>query len=390
MSSAAGALYDADDTGGALVKSARDAQHAEDKVEHYATALAFFTQKYHEKHLKCAPLYAEYGAALQRQTQATDDVMGNRVDDMSRDKPAKQTAAQDAADADAAAVPSDATAPAAAASSAGPPAAADDDGASDGASDASDASEASEASAEEADDLELAFQVLDLARVIFEEEDRHGEYVAAHADARSLLGEIALENEQWVDAVTEFEKALELTKAHASEGDRELAHLHCQVASARVALAEHSRQEAVKHYDGAAAQLRARIKEHEDKARAADTPLSAPVAAELAELRELLAELAERSQEQARGAAASQTEASATAAPAVAASAGEGTTTIGFGASVSAAGAAPAPLAVRKKVALEPCNPHPNSAAAPAAVPADTKSAMAASAPPASKRVRLE
>ena len=350
----------------------------EEKIEAYAHILDKLTKSYHVMHLVCAPVYAKYGNALLRKTQEQSDALGQKVDGMAKEKAMKQIEDHGSDDTPAEHGELDST------KGITPPPQTDE---ALGDDDPEEGEPEDEDQEQEADDLELAFQVLEMARKIFEEEDRHGEHEMTHGEVRELLGEIALENEQWVDAAAEFEKALELKMRHLPNGDRQLAQLHCQVASANAALQEKSRLEAVKHYDAAAEVLRARISGLSARASSEAANVSS---SEITELRELLAELVERSQEHSQRSAASSN------APLASEETTEGTTTIGFGNggatsigfgnATDAAPPMPISISVRKKTALEPCNP--NSGTQPCA---ESKGAMKeGGVAPTVKKIRLQ
>ena len=88
---------------------------------------------------------------------------------------------------------------------------------------------------DEADDLELAFQCFEVARLAYEK--KPGDKLRL-ADVLECLGEVHMENEQWASAVSEFESALSIKTEALPAGDRQLAHLHILMAVASAAHAE--------------------------------------------------------------------------------------------------------------------------------------------------------
>lgn len=97
---------------------------------------------HHDQHIKCAPAYLEYGRALLRKAQQASDPFGSKLP---REGDAKAAASSGAAGAKAAG-----------------------DAAVEGEECGEEEEDEEEAEGEEADDLELAFQCLEMARLIYE------------------------------------------------------------------------------------------------------------------------------------------------------------------------------------------------------------------------------
>jgi hypothetical protein len=108
--------------------------------------------KHHEKHIECAPSYLAYGRALLRKAQQADDPFGSKLPREGGPRHAKPAGEDGAAEAG-----EKADAPAGAEQ---------DEGSDDGAEGEDGEDEAGEEA--EADDLELAFQCLEMARLIYE------------------------------------------------------------------------------------------------------------------------------------------------------------------------------------------------------------------------------
>ena len=98
-----------------------------------------------------------------------------------------------------------------------------------------DAEEGDGEAGDEADDLELAFQCFEVARLAYEK--KPGDKLRL-ADVLERIGEVHMENEQWASAVSEFESALSIKEKVLPAGDRQLAHLHILMAVASAAHAE--------------------------------------------------------------------------------------------------------------------------------------------------------
>ena len=271
--------------------------------------------KYHDKHIECAPAWVEYGRALLRKAQQADDPFGSKLPcEGGAQDAAKPAVAMDGADEKEVEIEDDdEKEPSADQEAAATTAEGGDDGA--------DAEGEEEEAGEEADDLELAFQSLEMARLIYEQvrsvlavsrrvQCLETIYPPARrwclslaqflllqfpdkelelADVLEYLGEVNMENEMWHEAVTELEKSLELKQRHLPPDHRQLAHLHYQIATATVSLIESKRQQVKHHFESAAGVLRERL--HAAGSRAGDSSASA---GEESELRELLAEIEER------------------------------------------------------------------------------------------------
>ena len=243
---------------------------------------------------------------------------------------------------------------------------------------------------DEADDLELAFQCFEVARLAYEK--KPGDKLRL-ADVLECLGEVHMENEQWASAVSEFESALSIKTEALPAGDRQIAHLHFQMARAseahkddlerggdpaegssssattpeatKAAVAE-QREQARSHYEACAEVLELRLQLLAQSAAPAADAAARAAPSESDELKELLVEVKEKAKEleaapetaATAAAAAAAGAAAGTAAAAAAASDGgvatttsgfdaprcgisaAGVTTVGFGAGASAGGGA--------------------------------------------------
>ena len=94
----------------------------------------------------------------------------------------------------------------------------------------------------ESDDLELSFQCFEVARLIYEKAG--AEYELPLADVLESLGEVAMENEMWEDAMSELERSVSIKSRLLPPSSRQLAHLHYQLATATVAQSEKARHDA--------------------------------------------------------------------------------------------------------------------------------------------------
>ncbi len=98
---------------------------------------------------------------------------------------------------------------------------------------------------EDADDMQIAWEVLELARVVYARSPNKA-HVVELAKVHGRLGDLAMENEQFEQAMTEFNKCFELQKKELSPGDRRLAGSHSDLAQA--CLYDQKPELAMEHY----------------------------------------------------------------------------------------------------------------------------------------------
>jgi hypothetical protein len=283
-----------------------------------------------EQDLACAPAYTEYARALLRKAQAEGDPFGGALSKKGEAKPQAGGSGVGASSS----------------SDQGAGATADDEGdaVDDDDADAGGGGDGEGEGEEESDDLELAFQCFEVARIIYEKAGASHELPLA--DVLECLGEVSMENEMWEDAVGELERSLGIKRRLLGEADRQVAHLHYQVATAAVAQGEKARHDidqpppqapdeppfSAEACEATIARCRTLAAQH--YGHAADVLERAAGAAEssdAAELAELLAEVRAKAEEQ------QQPTEAAPEPPPPAMSAG--VTTIGFGESNRRAGA---------------------------------------------------
>ncbi len=109
--------------------------------------------------------------------------------------------------------------------------------------------ETEEGDEDDADDMQIAWEVLELARVIYSRSPNKAHLVEL-AKVHGRLGDLAMENEQFEQAMTEFNKCFELQKKELSPGDRRLAGSHSDLAQA--CLYDQKPEQAMEHYKLAA------------------------------------------------------------------------------------------------------------------------------------------
>ncbi|XP_028169767.1 protein HGV2-like isoform X1 [Ostrinia furnacalis] len=160
---------------------------------------------------------------------------------------------------------------------------------------------------DDVDNLQLAWEMLDLARSILQRRAQADSGTAARAllaDVHLALGEVALESETYDKAVIDMQSCLELQKELYGSDDRRIAETHYQIGLAN-SLASNF-EDAITHFKNAANILETRIKTLENPASATDDATvkkyttadpQYSVEGEIKELKELLPEIQEKIQD---------------------------------------------------------------------------------------------
>ncbi|GAA5802550.1 hypothetical protein EDC94DRAFT_626363 [Helicostylum pulchrum] len=155
-----------------------------------------------------------------------------------------------------------------------------------------DAEEGEEAEAAD-DDFETAWDILDIARVIFEKgEDKNTQLKLA--DVHLCLGDVSLETEKFNEALTDYEKAIEIKKSVLEEDNRELAEAHYKYALALEFSSDRAEQ-ALPELQKAVSVLKKRIEtleagEGKGKGKQ-ESDLSKKALDEIAEIKELIPDM---------------------------------------------------------------------------------------------------
>ncbi|ORY96525.1 hypothetical protein BCR43DRAFT_491848 [Syncephalastrum racemosum] len=141
-------------------------------------------------------------------------------------------------------------------------------------------------------DFEIAWEVMDIARVIFEKSNDR-ETRLKLAEVHNYLGDLAMEEEKIDAAVPEYEHALKMKKELLADDDRELAEIHYKLALAVEFLEDLER--ASTEIKAAIAVLNKRIEhsakadEGKGKGKATDAP--AADSKEIQDMKELIADM---------------------------------------------------------------------------------------------------
>ena len=181
------------------------AEQLDTQIEALIKTLEEKIAEHGEHSVQAAPAYVAYAKALLQKAQLEGDPFGGAL-----------KKEEDAAPADE-----------------------DEDAAEDEAVGSDGEGDAADGPGDESDDLELSFQCLEGARLVYE---KHGGHELALADVCELLAEVSMENEMWEQAIGEIRQALDLKKARLPVDDRQIAHLHYQLATAAAAQLQDAQQ----------------------------------------------------------------------------------------------------------------------------------------------------
>ncbi|KAG0328651.1 hypothetical protein BGZ99_004921 [Dissophora globulifera] len=157
----------------------------------------------------------------------------------------------------------------------------------------------------EQDDFAVAWDVLDLARVLYHRQGTE-EALLTLGDVHIALGDVSLESENFDQAVADFREAIMIKEARLAPDDRQLAEAHYKLALAlEYSPTPEEAAKAQDHIHKATTVLRARISKLNDllgsgkgKARATEASESeTKMAKELIELHELVGEMDQKVQD---------------------------------------------------------------------------------------------
>ncbi|KAF9278854.1 hypothetical protein BGZ68_008310, partial [Mortierella alpina] len=162
---------------------------------------------------------------------------------------------------------------------------------------------AAEGGEEDQDDFAVAWDVLDLARVLYHRMGTE-EALLKLGDVHIALGDVSLESENFEQAVADFREAITVKEARLEPDDRQLAEAHYKLALA-LEYSPAESDKAQEHIYKATTVLKARIQKlngllasGKGKARATDaTENETMMAKELVELHELVGEMDQKVQD---------------------------------------------------------------------------------------------
>ena len=223
----------------------------EEAIELLAKALELKTTAHGEEAVECAPAYYKYGCALFYKAQDENTVFGKQAQAQAD---AKDEAARKASGSGAA----------------------DEGEACDDADDApeGDAAKGGDAEAEEEeDDMELAWKLIENARLIYEEAEDHPIELA---NCYETLGEINTEHSNFKEALEDLERCLAILETELDDDDRRIAGVLCSMSVAHQMLDEY--EKALKGCTRAIGVCRARVKRLKSSDEAAVEAVKASLA----------------------------------------------------------------------------------------------------------------
>ena len=271
----------------------------DEAIELLAKALELKTAVHGEEAVACAPAYYKYGCALFYKAQDENTVFGKQAQAQAdaKDEAAKKAAAGSEEDAEDVEEEEGGEDPDAAAAAAG-----EAPDSSDGAA----AGGEEEEEEEEEDDMELAWKLIENARLIYEED---GEHPIELANCFETLGEINTEHSNFKEALEDLERCLAILEMELEEDDRRIAGVLCSMSVAHQMLDEYDK--ALKGCTRAIGVCASRVKrlkssdENAVAAVAASWPANAPppedplaaAKAELEQIEAVLGDLTAREEE---------------------------------------------------------------------------------------------
>ncbi|CAL1715356.1 unnamed protein product [Somion occarium] len=236
----------------ALAKRAFALKKYEQAVDHYATALELMTDKYGEESPEIAEVYFAYGKALLENAITQSSVLGKEQTEgaiptesgsssgaflsFSGDAEESEDEGED--------VPVDLFGNAAKAEEA------------EGHEDEEEGEEV-----EPEDDFNAAWEVLDLARAIFEKQQEESDEMKLRlAETYITLGDVSLETEKFEQAITDYSTGLDLKLSLLPQSSRQIAEAHYKL-SIVLDLSSGRLSEAIEHAEKALDSVEARLAE---------------------------------------------------------------------------------------------------------------------------------
>ncbi|KAK7794652.1 hypothetical protein R5R35_004443 [Gryllus longicercus] len=149
---------------------------------------------------------------------------------------------------------------------------------------------------EDVSNLKLAWEMLELAKIIFQRQTKDTQMNLKLAEVFLNLGEVGLESETYEQAIQDLQSGLKIQKEHLPEDDRRIAETYYRLGMAYSLNNEFD--EAVQQYSDAVALLELRVKNLEVKSASGDKPDESDafytIEGEIKELNELLPDLRDK------------------------------------------------------------------------------------------------
>ncbi|XP_072430465.1 nuclear autoantigenic sperm protein isoform X2 [Chiloscyllium punctatum] len=246
-------------------------------VNTFQDACRLLSERHGEMADECGEAYFCYGKALLELARMERGVLGNALQGVPEDDDEETAADEDSKVENAENV--------------------DDAADASGGDENEETGEEKDAESEEVDNLQLAWEMLELAKVIFKRQERKEIQLCA-AQAYLKLGEVGIESENYTQAVEDFHECLTIQEKHLEGHNRLLAETHYQLGLAYSLNNQYDFS--LKHFkesfnviEKRLAMLTERIEKAEEKGKspAKDTDAVSEDKREIEELKELLPEI---------------------------------------------------------------------------------------------------
>ncbi|CAI9582822.1 unnamed protein product, partial [Staurois parvus] len=152
-------------------------------------------------------------------------------------------------------------------------------------------SEEKENDEEDVGNLQLAWEMLDLSKVIFKRQENKESQLKA-AQAHLKLGEVSIESENYSQAVDDFLACLNIQKGHLEEHDRLLAETHYQLGLAYQYSSKHD--SAISHFTQSTEAIEKRVALLTEQLEKAASESTEELQKEMDELKGLLPDIKEK------------------------------------------------------------------------------------------------
>ncbi|XP_053710669.1 histone-binding protein N1/N2-like isoform X2 [Synchiropus splendidus] len=167
----------------------------------------------------------------------------------------------------------------------------DDDVDDDDESDEEGGEENGEKEEDEVGNLQLAWEMLELAKVIYKRKENKDDQLMA-AQAYLILGQVSIESDNYAQALEDFQECLTLQQKHLPPHSRLLAETHYHVASTLCYIDQYS--QAIEHFNSSVKVIEERLAMLQEAINSAAAGASEDDVKEMEELKQLLPDIKEK------------------------------------------------------------------------------------------------
>ncbi|KAM4721572.1 nuclear autoantigenic sperm protein isoform 2-T2 [Rhinophrynus dorsalis] len=235
-------------------------------VSAFQEASSLLAKKYGETADECADAFYSYGMSLLELARMENGVLGNALEGMPEEEDGEKEEDPNIPSADNL----------------------DDEGVD---SEENEDAEEKETEEEDVGNLQLAWEMLDLSKIIFKRQQAKDAQLKA-AQAHLKLGEVSVESENYSQAVEDFLACLSIQKEHLEEHDRLLAETHYHLGLAYQYSSKH--EDAVSHFTQSIGVIEKRMAVLAQQIDAAAGVPVQEVQKEMDELKDLLPDIKEK------------------------------------------------------------------------------------------------